>query len=66
MSDKQPGFMLLSDWSFSLSVHLKKKGGFKHIYEFILDNVDNVVGDNEPELVNEPSYSFMSVLFSKL
>ena len=32
----------------------KKKGGFKHIYELILDNVDNVVGDNEPDLANEP------------
>ena len=29
----------------------QKKGGFKHIYEFILDNV---VSDNEPEFVNEP------------
>ena len=27
VSDKQPGFLLLSDWSFSFSVHLKKKGG---------------------------------------
>jgi hypothetical protein len=32
VSDKQPGFLLLSDWSFSLSVHFKKKGGFKHIH----------------------------------
>ena len=35
---------------------LQKKGGFKHIYEFILDNVDNVVGDNEPDLANEPEF----------
>ena len=36
-----------------MSVHLKKKGGFKHIYEFILDNV---VSDNEPDLANEPEF----------
>ena len=40
-------------------MHFKKKGRFKHIYESslfltILDNVDNVVGDNEPDLTNEP------------
>ena len=39
LSDKQPGFFLLC-FSFSLSVHIKKEGGFPQIYEFIVDNVD--------------------------
>ena len=43
VSDKQPDFFLLCDWSFSLSVHFKKEGGFPHKYEFIVDNVDRVV-----------------------
>ena len=29
VSDKQPGFLPLPDWSISLSVHFKKRGDFR-------------------------------------
>ena len=43
VSDIQPGFFLHCDWSFSLSVRLKKgEGGFLHKFGFILDNAANL------------------------
>ena len=50
-----------------MSVHLKKRWNLSiYIYEFILDNFDNVVGNNEPELVNEPQLIYKLRLIDKL